>query len=94
VANTLGEGDALRIGGNDVADKVDLFSTAEQEAQRLERAGEYRAALELCERTLAEQTFDPQDAAAARAEAQFEQRRLRLRRKLGLPTWSSQGVSF
>jgi hypothetical protein len=82
------------MGGGDVADKADLYSAAEQEAVRLERAGEYRAALELCERTLAGLTFDPQDAAAARAEAQFEQRRLRLRRKLGLRTWSSQGVSF
>ncbi|HEX2516737.1 MAG TPA: hypothetical protein VH257_18680 [Chloroflexota bacterium] len=73
---------------------VDPFTAAEQEALRLERAGEYRAALELCERTLAEHTFDPQDAVAARAEAQFSQRRLRLRRKLGLRTWSSQGVGF
>jgi hypothetical protein len=77
-----------------VAEKTDPLAAAESEAVRLERAGAYRAALELCERTLAEQTFDPQDAAAARAEAQFEQRRLRLRRKLGMPTWSSQGVSF
>jgi hypothetical protein len=77
-----------------VAEKIDPIAAAEQEALRLERAGEYHAALDLCERTLAEQDFDPQDAVAARAEAQFQQRRLRLRRKLGLHTWSSQGVSF
>jgi hypothetical protein len=77
-----------------VTESVDPVAAAEQEAARLERAGEYQAALELCERFLAEHSFDPEDAAAARAEAQFSQRRLRLRRKLGLPTWSSQGVSF
>lgn len=66
----------------------------EAELVRLERAGRHGEALALCERILAEHAFDPHDPAAERAETQLNQRRLRLRRKLRLPTWSSQGTPF
>ena len=61
---------------------------------RLEEDGHYADALALCERLLAERRIDPHDPEAERAETQLEQRRLRLRRKLRLPTWSSQGTPF
>ncbi len=70
------------------------LGAAEQEAARLEASGRNEDALALCERILAEHHFDATDSAAVQAEAQFNQRRLRLRRKLGLPTWSSQGAPF
>jgi hypothetical protein len=70
------------------------LDAAEREAARLEASGRNEDALALCERILAEHHFDAADGAAVQAEAQFNQRRLRLRRKLGLPTWSSQGASF
>jgi hypothetical protein len=70
------------------------LDAAEQEAARLEASGRNEDALALCERILAEHHFDAADSAAVQAEAQFNQRRLRLRRKLGLPTWSSQGAPF
>jgi hypothetical protein len=60
----------------------------------LEQEGRYEEALALCERELASRTFDAADAVAAREEAQLNQRRLRLLRKLGRPTWSSQGTRW
>lgn len=66
----------------------------EQLLMRMEGEGRLAAALELCDRILAEHRFAPGDAAAERQETQFRQRRLRLRRKLRLPTWSSQGTPY
>ncbi|MDQ3699408.1 MAG: hypothetical protein M3442_00635 [Chloroflexota bacterium] len=66
----------------------------EQAAVLLEQEGRYEEALALCERELASRTFDADDAVAARQEAQLNQRRLRLLRKLGRPTWSSQGARW
>jgi hypothetical protein len=60
----------------------------------MEEEGRLAAALDLCDRILAEHRFAPGDAAAERQETQFRQRRLRLRRKLRLPTWSSQGTPY
>ena len=62
---------------------------SEAEAARLEQAGRYSEALALCERLLAELAESAGDPEAMRLETQLNQRRLRLRRKLGLPTWSS-----
>jgi hypothetical protein len=66
----------------------------EQLLVRMEEEGRLAAALDLCDRILAEHRFAPGDAAAERQETQFRQRRLRLRRKLRLPTWSSQGTPY
>ena len=60
----------------------------------LERTGRFAEALALCERLLADLAESAGDSEALRLEAQLNQRRLRLRRKLGLPTWSSQGAPF
>ncbi len=67
---------------------------AEQAAVLLEQEGRYEEALALCERELASRTFAADDAGAAREEAQLNQRRLRLLRMLGRPTWSSQGARW
>lgn len=60
----------------------------------MEEAGRLAEALDLCDRILAEHQFAPGDPDAERQETQFRQRRLRLRRKLRLPTWSSQGTPY
>ena len=66
----------------------------EQLLVRMEEQGQLAAALDLCDRILEGHRFPPGDAVAERQETQFRQRRLRLRRKLRLPTWSSQGTPY
>jgi hypothetical protein len=70
------------------------LAESEQELVRLEQQGQLEEALALCERVLAERAFPQGDPEAERLEAQLNQRRLRLRRKLRLPTWSSQGTPY
>jgi hypothetical protein len=70
------------------------LAESEQELVRLEQQGQLEEALALCERALAERAFPQGVAEAERLEAQLSQRRLRLRRKLRLPTWSSQGTPY
>lgn len=69
-------------------------SGAERAAMLLEQEGRYEEALAICDRELAGRTFAPDDLEQARAETQLSQRRLRLLRKLGRPTWSSQGTPW
>lgn len=69
-------------------------SSSEHAAVLLEQEGRFEEALALCERELANRTFDADDAVAARQEAQLNQRRLRLLRKLGRPPWSSHGARW
>jgi uncharacterized protein with von Willebrand factor type A (vWA) domain len=70
------------------------LAESEQELVRLEQLGHLEEALALCERVLAEHAFPQGEVEAERLEAQLNQRRLRLRRKLRLPTWSSQGTPY
>jgi hypothetical protein len=76
------------------AEPAGSLAGAEQELVRLEQQGQLEEALALCERVLGEHAFPRGDPEAERLEAQLNQRRLRLRRKLRLPTWSSQGTPY
>jgi hypothetical protein len=60
----------------------------ERQAISLEMQQRYEEALAVCEQAL--RTLDAGHPDLEQIIAQFEQRRLRLRRKLGLPTYSTQ----